>query len=75
MFSITEKIKIKKIHCAICGKYRKFKNPKISYIFEKMLVFSSIYSKCGNKHQKIFKEGESIEILNNLGLIKNIQLP
>ena len=24
-----EKIKMKKIHCVICGKYRKFKNPKI----------------------------------------------
>ena len=22
------------IYCIICGKYRKFKNPKISYIFD-----------------------------------------
>ena len=28
-------IKMKKIFCVICSKYRKFKNPKISYIFEK----------------------------------------
>ena len=26
---------MKKLQCVICAKYRKFKNPKISYIFEK----------------------------------------
>ena len=29
---------IKKLYCVICGKYRKFRNPKISYIFEKQIV-------------------------------------
>ena len=28
---------MKKIFCVICGKYRKFKKPKISYILEKAL--------------------------------------
>ena len=41
IFSITKKVKIKKIFCVICGKYRKFKKPKISYIFEKTLVISN----------------------------------
>ena len=33
---------IKKLCCVICGKYKKFKNPKISYIVEKTLVLSII---------------------------------
>ena len=28
IFSITKKIKMKKIYCVICGKYRKFENLK-----------------------------------------------
>ena len=28
-------INMKKVSCAICGKYKKLKNPKISFIFEK----------------------------------------
>ena len=35
VFSVTEKIKIKNIYCVLCGKYRNFRHPKISYIFEK----------------------------------------
>ena len=72
MFSITKKIKIKKICCIIRDKYRKLKNPKISHIFEKTLVLSIICSKCENKDKKIFEEGESIEILKFLGLIENV---
>ena len=34
---------MKKLNCVICGKYRKSQNPKISYIFEKTLVFSIIF--------------------------------
>ena len=30
---------MKKLYCVICGKYRKFKNPKIPYILEKTLIF------------------------------------
>ena len=30
-------VKIKNIYCVICGKKRKFKNPKISHILEKAL--------------------------------------
>ena len=36
------------------------------------LVFSIICSKCKNKDEIIFKEEESIEISNSLGLFKNI---
>ena len=65
---------MKKLCCVICGKYKKFNNPKISYIFEKTLVFSIIYSKCENEDKKIFKKEESIEIIKILCLFKNIQL-
>ena len=61
-----------KLYCVICGKYRKFEIPKISYLSEKTWVLSIICSKCKNEDAKLFKEGESIEILKNLGLIENI---
>ena len=60
--------------CVICGNYKKSKNLKISYIFEKTLVLSVICSKCENDDEKIFKEEEPIEILKILGLIKYIYL-
>ena len=47
--------------CAICGKYRKFKSPKVSYIFGKTLTLSIIYIKCGNEDEKIFME-KSVKI-------------
>ena len=59
---------MKKLYCLICGRCRKFKNPKISYIFGKTLV-SVIFSKCKNEDEKIFKEEKPIEILKILGLI------
>ena len=43
------------IYCIIFGKYRKFRNPKIPYIFEKTLAPSIICSKCKNE-EKILKE-------------------
>ena len=52
---------MKKLYSVICGKYTRFKNPKISYIFEKPLVFSMICSKFKNEDEKIFKEEKSIE--------------
>ena len=63
---------MKKLYCVICGKYRKFKNPKISYIFEKALVLTIIYSKRKNEDGKTLKEEKSIEILKSLALLKNI---
>ena len=65
---------MEKVYFVICGKYRKFKNPKILYIFEETLFLSIICSKCGNDNEKIFIEEESIDILKMFGLIKNIQL-
>ena len=63
---------MKKLYCVICGKYRKFEKPKISYLLEKTLVLSIICSKCKNEDEKIFKEEESIEILKTLGFIESI---
>ena len=70
IFSITKKMK--KSYCVICGKYRKFEKPKISYLLEKILALSIICSKCKNEDEKIFKGEESIDILKILGLIENI---
>ena len=58
---------MKKLYCIICGKYRKFEKPKISYLLEKTLVLE-------NEDEKIFKEEESIENqLKILGLMNNIE--
>ena len=51
---------MKKIYCVICGKYRKFKNLKISYIFEKTLVLSIICSKCENEDEKFLKKKKQL---------------
>ena len=56
---------MKKIYFIVCGKYRRFKNPKI-YKFQKTLFLSIVFRKCGSKDEKIFKEEESIEKLNFL---------
>ena len=63
---------MKKLYCVICGKYRKFEKPKISYLLEKALVLSIICNKCKNEDKKSFKKEESIDILKILGLIENI---
>ena len=42
---------MKKLYCAICGKYRKFEKPKISYILEKPFAVG-----VKMKKRKIFKE-------------------
>ena len=39
-----------------------------------MLVVSIISSKCKNEDEKLFKEGEPIEILKIIGLIENTLL-
>ena len=56
---------MKESYCVICGKYRKFEKPKISYLLEKTSIISFICSKCKNEDEKISKEEESIEILKN----------
>ena len=63
---------MEKLYCFICGKYRKFGKPKISYLLEKTLVLCIISGKCKNKDEKLFKKEETIEILKILGLIENI---
>ena len=47
---------MKKFYFVIFGKYRKFKNSKISCILEKTLVLFIICSKCKNEDEKIFEE-------------------
>ena len=49
------------------------KKLKISYLLEKTLVLSITCSNRKNENKKIFQEEESIEILEILGLINNIE--
>ena len=57
---------MEKLYCVICGKYKKFEKPKVLYHLENTLVICVICSKCKNKDEKLFKEVESIAILNFL---------
>ena len=66
MFSVTKKMK--KLYCVICGKYRKFEKPKISYLSKKVLVLSVVCRKCKTEEE----EEESIKILKIVGLIQKI---
>ena len=58
-----------KIYSFKCNKYRKFKNPKISRIFNEALYLSIICSKCDNNNDTKFKQKESIKILNFQGYL------
>ena len=65
---------MKNLYCIICGKYRRFEKPKISYLLEKPVVLSIISSKYKNEDEKLFQEEESVQILKILGLTENIEL-
>ena len=60
------------MYCIKFNKYRKFKNSKISYIFDKILVLSIVSDKCSSNDEKIFSEEESVDILKILELINNM---
>ena len=55
---------MKKLYCIICGKYKIFEKPKISYVLDNTLVLSITCSKCKNEDAKLFKEGKSIEVFD-----------
>ena len=59
---------MKKLYCVIRRVCRKFEKPEIPYL----LVFFIIWSKCKNKDEILFKEEQSIEIIEFLSLIENI---
>ena len=68
--SVTKNMK--NLYYVICGKYRKFEKPKMSYLLERTLVLSIIRSNCKNEDEKLFEEEEPIETLKIFGLIENI---
>ena len=36
----------------VCNNYSKSKKSKILYVFEKILILSFVYSKCGHEYEK-----------------------
>ena len=60
-----------KIYSNVCNP--KFKNPKISYFFKKTLGLYIVCNKRRHEYKKRFKEEGSIEILEIVGLITNIE--
>ena len=59
-----------KIYCTKYKKCIKFLNPKISYIFDKTLVLSIIYSKFGDNNYRIIKEEKSLKYSKAIGLVQ-----
>ena len=59
-FSTSSRKALLKKNCFKCNNYKKFKNPKVSYIFNN-----------SRNGIKIFKKEQSIEILKIIGLIDN----
>ena len=68
MFSITKKVKMKKLYCVI----ENLRKLKCHTSWKKTLFLSIICRNWKNKDEKMFREEESIEILTILGLIENI---
>ena len=64
---------MRKIYYIKCKKYKKIIKPKISYICCKTLLLSSICNNCKSADEKIFMEQESIEIIQIIGFINNIE--
>ena len=67
---MDKKVNIENIYCIKCNKYWKFKNSKVSCIFNKTLIFFFISNTCAGNNEKIFEE-VSNEISEILGLINN----
>ena len=61
-----------KIFCNVCNKYKKFTNPKMSYITKTHQSFI-LFALSGHEYKIIFKEEESIEILKILDLTSNVE--
>ena len=59
IFSMIKKMK--ELYCIICGKYRKFEKPKISYLLEKTLVLSIICSECKNEMKKYLNKKNQLK--------------
>ena len=51
---------MKKLYCVICRKYKKFEKPKVSYMLEKTLALSAIWSKYKNEDKKYLKKKKQL---------------
>ena len=60
ILNIFSKSGDEKIYCIKCNKYRNFKNPKISYTFDKTLFVSIICDKCGSNHEKYLEKKDQL---------------
>ena len=52
---------MKKLYCVICGKYRKFEKPKISYLPEKTLVLLSFVVSQRMKMKNLLKKKNQLK--------------
>ena len=65
------RIRMRKVSCTKCKKYKEPKQPEIWYICDKKILLSSIRDK--SEDEKTFKEEESIEELKILAWINNMK--
>ena len=52
---------MKKWYCILCGKYRQFEKPKISYLLEKTLLLSIICCQCENENGKYLNKNNQLK--------------
>ena len=64
---------MKKLYWIKCNDYSNIKSNKKVYIFDKTALVSIICHMCGSEGEKLYKEKESIEILEIFSLIKTIE--
>ena len=69
-FSITKKVNMKKLYCVICGKYKKFRNPKISYVFVKHQYFLLFAGSARIKMKKYLKKQDQLRFKKFLVSLK-----
>ena len=67
------RIRMRKVSCTKCKKYKQPNQPEIWYICDKKLLLSSIRDNCEIEDEKTFKEEESIEELKILAWINNMK--
>ena len=60
-----------KIYCSKFLRHIKFQKPKISYIYSKELVLSTL-CKASSNNDKLFKKENSIEIGKIFGLVNSV---
>ena len=64
---------MKKRYCINCNKYRKFKNPKLPYIFNETLILSFILVKCGSNNELVSPSRHTTSFQRRYGVVLTLK--